>query len=306
MLNRRRAGHRPGRGRRSKEAEMRGRIVLFVALAAVTALVAAYLGFSTGTPRAAGEPSGTNPSTPSKGATHHKASGSTPATRPASTPPKGSTTKATAPTASTSKAPTTKPKPSPPQACLTDDAKPAAFVTATDEEAATGTEQEPATDAATQAAAGDDEVRFGPGMAEGSHDHFDTDIAPDRQALTTAFDDLQVEVGNGKVTDCDVTRSYTMTIPLVGGGHRSVLRFHVQGFAYVDKGVAARLTVRGNGRTTARDFPAGTDDSFLQTVQLPATPGITYRLETVVELHQDPGIETAGYLNVVTIDVEIV
>src|SRR5215216_3354752 len=151
MLNRRRAGHRPGRGRRSKEAEMRGRIVLFVALTAVTALVAAYLGFSTGTPRAAGEPSGTNPSAPSKGATHHKASGSTPATRPASTPPKGSTTKATAPTASTSKAPTTKPKPSPPQACLTDDAKPAAFVTATDEEAATGTEQEPATDAATQA-----------------------------------------------------------------------------------------------------------------------------------------------------------
>jgi hypothetical protein len=277
---------------------MRGRIVLFVALAVVTALVAAYLGFSTGTPRAAGEPSGTNPSAPSKGATHHKASGSTPATRPASTPPKGSTTKATAPTASTSKAPTTKPKPSPPQACLTDDAKPAAFVTATDEEAAT--------DGATQAAEGDDEVRFGPGMAEGSHAHFDTDIAPDRQALTTAFDDFQVEVGNGKVTDCDVTRSYTMTIPLVGGGHRSVLRFHVQGFAYVDKGVTARLTVRGNGRTTTRDFPAGTDDSFLQTMELPATPGTTYRLETVVELHQDPGIVTAGYLNVAAIDVEIV
>src|SRR5215216_2457036 len=285
---------------------MRGRIVLFVALAVVTALVAAYLGFSTGTPRAAGKPSAANPSGPSKGASHHKASGSAPATRPAPAPPKGSTTKASAPTASASKAPTTKPKPSPPQACLTDDAKPAAFVIRTDEEAATGTEQKPATDSATQAAEDDDEVRFGPGMAEGSYGHFDTDIAPDRQALTTAFDDLQVEVGNGKVTDCDVTRSYTMTIPLVGGGHRSVLRFHVQGFAYVDKGITARLTVRGNGRTTARDFPAGTDDSFLQTVQLPATPGITYRLETVVELHQDPGIETAGYLNVVTIDVEIV
>jgi hypothetical protein len=277
---------------------MRGRIVLFVALAVVTALVAAYLGFSTGTPRAAGEPSATKPSAPSKGATHHKASGSAPATRPAPAPPKGSTTKASAPTASTSKAPTTRPNPSPPQACLTDDAKPAAFVTATDEE--------PATDGATQAAEGDDEVRFGPGMAEGSHAHFDTDIAPDRQALTTTFDDLQVEVGNGKVTDCDVTRSYTMTIPLVGGGHRSVLRFHVQGFAYVDKGVTARLTVRGNGRTTTRDFPAGTNDSFLQTMELPATPGTTYRLETVVELHQDPAIVTAGYLNVAAIDVEIV
>ena len=277
---------------------MRGRIVLFVALAMATALVAAYLGWSTGTPRAAGEPSATNPSAPSKGATHHKASGSAPATRPASVPPKGSTTKASAPTGSAPKAPTTRPKPSPPQACLTADAKPAAYVTPADEE--------PAADAATQAAEGDDEVRFGPGMAEGSYAHLDTDIAPDRQALTTAFDDLQVEVGNGKVTDCDVTRSYTMTIPLVGGGHRSVLRFHVQGFAYVDKGVTARLTVRGNGRTAARVFPAGTDDSFLQTVELPATPGTTYRLETVVELHQDPATETAGYLNVAAIDAEIV
>lgn len=275
---------------------MRGRIVLFVALALATALVAAYLGWSTGTPRAAGEPSATNPSAPSKGATHHKASGSAPPTRPASAPPKGSTTRASAPKASAPAAPTTRPRPSPPQACLTD-AKPAAFVTPADEE--------PAADAATQAAEGDDEVRFGPGMAEGSYAHLDTDIAPDRQALTTTFDDLQVEVGNGKVTDCEVTRSYTMTIPLTGGGHRSVLRFHVQGFAYVDKGVTARLTVRGNGRTAARVFPAGTDDSFLQTVELPATPGTTYRLETVVELHQDPVIETAGYLNVAAIDAEL-
>jgi hypothetical protein len=288
---------------------MRGRIVLFVALAVVTALAAAYLGWSTGTPRAAG-----NPSAPSKGATHHKAAGSAPA--------KGSATKASAPKGSApkepaSKAPTAKPTPpkatppkaTPPKACLTADAKPAAYVTPADEEPATGTDEEPATDpgadAATQAAEGDDEVHFGPGMAEGRHGGVDTSIAPDRQALTTTFDDLQVEVGNGKLTDCDATRSYTMTIPLTGGGQRSVLRFHVQGFAYVDKGVTARLTVRGNGRTTARDFPAGTEDSFLQTVELPATPGTSYRLETVVELHQDPGTETAGYLNVISIDVEI-
>jgi hypothetical protein len=286
---------------------MRGRIVLFVALAVVTGLVAAYLGWSTGTPKAAG-----NPSTPSKGATHHKASGSAPAARPSVS--KGSATKASAPKASPPKVSppkvtppkVTPPKVTPPKGCLTADAKPAAYVTPADEEPATGTADEPATDAAAQAAEGDDEVHFGP-MAEGSHGHVDTSISPDRQALTTTFDDLQVEVGNGQVTNCDATRSYTMTIPLTGGGHRSVLRFHVQGYAFVAKGVTARLTVRGNGRTTARDFPAGTDDSFLQTVELPATPGTSYRLESVVELHQDPGTyRTAGYLNVVSIDVEIV
>jgi hypothetical protein len=284
---------------------MRGRTVLFVVLAVATALVAAYLGWSTGTPKAAG-----NPSAPSKGVTHHEASGSAPAAR--SSASKGSATKTSPPKASPPKA--SPPKVSPPKAtpkgCLTADAKPAAYVTPADEEPATGTGNEPATDqasdAAAQAAEGDDEVHFGP-MAEGSHGHVDTSIAPDRQALTTGFDNLEVEVGNGKLTNCDATRSYTMTIPLTGGGHRSVLRFHVQGFAFVAKGVAARLTVRGNGRTTARDFPAGTDDSFLQTVELPATPGITYRLETVVQLHQDPDTyRTAGYLNVAAIDVEIV
>jgi hypothetical protein len=295
---------------------MRGRTVLFVALAVATALVAAYLGWSTGTPKAAG-----NPSAPSKGATRHEASGSAPAALPS--PSKGSATKASAPKASPTKVSPPKmsppkmsppkvspPKATPPKGCLTADAKPAAYVTPPDEEPATRTENEPATDpasdAAAQAAEGDDEVRFGP-MAEGSHGHVDTNIAPDRQALTTGFDNLEVEVGNGKLTDCDATRSYTMTIPLTGGGHRSVLRFHVQGYAFVAKGVTARLTVRGNGRTTARDFPAGTDDSFLQTVELPATPGTTYRLETVVKLHQDPDTSrTAGYLNVTAIDVEIV
>jgi cytoskeletal protein RodZ len=294
---------------------MRGRTVLFVVLAVATALVAAYLGWSTGTPKAAG-----NPSAPSKGVTHHEASGSAPAARSSASkgsatktsPPKASPPKASPPKASPPKA--SPPKVSPPKAtpkgCLTADAKPAAYVTPADEEPATRTENEPATDpasdAAAQAAEGDDEVRFGP-MAEGSHGHVDTNIAPDRQALTTGFDNLEVEVGNGKLTNCDATRSYTMTIPLTGGGHRSVLRFHVQGFAFVQKGVTARLTVRGNGRTTARDFPAGTDDSFLQTVELPATPGTTYRLETVVQLHQDPDTyRTAGYLNVAAIDVEIV
>jgi hypothetical protein len=278
---------------------MRGRAVLFVALAVVTALVAAYLGWSTSTPRAAGQPS----AGPSRAATHRKASGSAPAGRPASAPSKGSATKASAPQQSASKASTARPKPpapkpSTPKGCLTADATPAAFDTPSDEE--------PATEPASQPLADDGQVHFGPGMEEGRHGSVDTSIAPDRQALTTTYDDLEVEVGNGKVTDCDATRSYAMTIPLVGSGHRSVLRFHVQGYAYVEKGVTARLTVRGNGRTTTRDFPAGTNDTYLQTMELPATPGTSYRLETVIELHQDPAIYGAtAILNANSVDVAI-
>jgi hypothetical protein len=279
---------------------MRGRTVLFVVLALATAMVAAYLGWSTSSPKAAGEPSPTAPSAPSQAATHRKASGSAPARPPAPTLPKASATKASSPKGPGSKpaAPKTSAHKSSPQACVPVDAKPAAYVTSTDDQ--------PGTDPAWQALADDGEVHFGP-MQEGRHGAVDTSIADDRQALTTTYDDLEVEVANGKVTDCDVTRSYPMTVPLVGSGHRSMLQLAVQGFAFVEKGVTARLTVRGNGRTTTRDFPVGTNDTFDEVVRLPAIPGTTYRLETVVELHQDPAtFGTAGILNVVSIDAAIV
>jgi hypothetical protein len=277
---------------------MRGRTVLFVVLALATALVAAYLGWSTSSPKAVGEPSPTAPSAPSQAATHREASGSAPARLPAPTLPKESAPKESAPKASAPKTSASKPAPptSSAQACVPGDAKPA-DVTATDEQ--------PGSDLGSQALADDGEVHFGP-MQEGRHGGVETSIAPDRQALTTTYDGLEVEVANGKVTDCDVTRSYPMTIPLVGSGHRSMLQLAVQGFAFVEKGVTARLTVRGNGRTTTRDFPVGTNDTFDEVVRLPATPGTTYRLETVVELHQDPAtFGTAGILNVVSIDAAI-
>jgi hypothetical protein len=278
---------------------MRGRTVLFVVLALVTVLVAAYLGWSTSSPKAVGAPSPAAPSAPSPGATHRKASGSAPARLPAPTPPKASATKASAPKESASEPATPKPAApkTSPQACVPVDAKPAASATSTDDQ--------PGSDPGSPALADDGEVHFGP-MQEGRHGAVETSIAPDRQALTTTYDDLEVEVANGKVTDCDVTRSSTLTIPLVGSGDRSVLRLHVQGYAYVGKGVTARLTVRGNGRATTRDFPAGTNDTYLQTVELPATPGTTYRLETVVELHQDPAtFGTAGILNAISVDAAV-
>jgi hypothetical protein len=38
---------------------------------------------------------------------------------------------------------------------------------------------------------------------------------------------------------------------------------------------------------------------------VPASPATTYRLEGVVEIHQDPGNEKTAYLNVISVDASI-
>jgi hypothetical protein len=53
------------------------------------------------------------------------------------------------------------------------------------------------------------------------------------------------------------------------------------------------------------DFPTGWGDSFVLTLWLPATPGTTYQLSAVVEIHQDPCAGGDGYLNMATFDVGI-
>jgi hypothetical protein len=54
---------------------MRGRIVLFVILAIVTALVGVYLGWSTTTPKAVGEPATATPADSPVGPTQRRSSG---------------------------------------------------------------------------------------------------------------------------------------------------------------------------------------------------------------------------------------
>jgi hypothetical protein len=300
---------------------MRGRIILFVALAVVTALVAAYAGWLANTPEPVGEPSPAAPSASPEHATRNGASGSGPVRPPAPSPPKASSTKAAPPKPAPPKPAPPKPappkpappkpappkpappkpappKPAPPQGCVATDAKPAAYLTPSD--------QDPGTEAASQPPV-DDEVHFGPVTQTVSHGHLDVSISDDRQALTTTFDDLQVKVGDGPTAACDATRSFAMTLPLTGGTDVARLRFHVQGFAFLDKGATARLTLRGNGRVLARDFPVGSETDFLETMELPATAATIYRLSAVVQVHQDPGTyRTAGYLNIAAVDIEIV
>jgi hypothetical protein len=62
---------------------MKSRIILFVVLAVVTALVGVYAGWSTNTPKAVGEPLTATPADSSVGPTQRRGSSSGPARSPA-------------------------------------------------------------------------------------------------------------------------------------------------------------------------------------------------------------------------------
>jgi hypothetical protein len=268
---------------------MRGRIVLFVALAVLTALVGAYAGWSTSTPKAAAE---APPSDPSVGAI--PAADPAPSGSPAVPRPKARTAPASAPNAYPSaKAPATPASPAkavPPKAGAAG--------------GATQSGHKPGAPSTPQPPRPAEPVRFGPVVGSGWGSV--TDVAPsDRRALTTTFSDFQVDVGNGESAQPDATRSFSMTLPLTDGAKGEMLRVYFQGFALVGQGATARLTVRGNGQVRVRNFPVGWDDSFLQTLELPAIPATTDHLSATIEVHQAPGSEGTAYLNVAAIDASI-
>jgi hypothetical protein len=250
---------------------MRSRIVVFVVLAVVTVLVGGYVGWSTNTPKAVGEPATTTPTHSSVGPTQRRGSGSGPARSPTA-----SSTKAGSPKAGANPGGT-----------------------------ATQSGQEPVSEPASPPPS-TDPVRFGKVTTTPSGDTTLLTVAEsDYRALGVTFSDREVEVGNGEVTPPDATRSFSVGMPLTDGAKGETLRVYVQGYAVATEGASAQLTLKLNGQVTVRHFSSGWDDSYVQALEVPATPATTYRLEGVIEVHQDPGTDGTAVMDVLSVDASI-
>jgi hypothetical protein len=93
-----------------------------------------------------------------------------------------------------------------------------------------------------------------------------------------------------------------MTLPLTDGAKGETLSVYVQGTAFAAaEGTYARLTLKLNGQATFRYYRNGFNDNFIEQLEVPASPATTYRLEGVVEVHQDPGNEKTAYLSVISV-----
>jgi hypothetical protein len=255
---------------------MRGRIVLFIVLAVAVALGGVYLGLSANTPKALGEPSMATPADSSVGSVRRRPSGPGSLHSPAASSRRtrqqtGSPTAARNPGGNAT------------QPGHTSTTKPAS-------------QPQPTTDP----------VRFGKVATTPSGDTTLLTVAEsDYRALGVTFSDREVTVGNGEVTPPDATRSFSVAMPLTDGAKGETLRVYVQGYAFAAEGASARLTLKLNGQVTVRHFSSGWDDSYVQALEVPATPATTYWLEGVVEVHQDPGTDGTAVMDVLSVDASI-
>jgi hypothetical protein len=259
---------------------MKGRTVLLVvAVAVVVALVGYYAGMSSSTPKAAADPAGDPPGssveipqTDGSGPPRPPAGSRTGSGGPTSSS-NGSLDKGSAPKKGGNQSGTTtlpgKPPPKPPTSQPPPQAGP---------------------------------VRFGRVTASGRGS--ETSIASDRRALTTTFSDFEVTV-DPEPAEPDPTKTFTMTMPLTTGRGGETLSVYAQGFIFLDGGAKASVTLQGGGRQIIQGYATGADDSFLQTLELPARPGVTYQLTFAIDIDRGADAEGTGYLNIAAIDIGI-
>lgn len=247
---------------------MRGRIVVFVILAIVTALVGVYIARSTTTPKAVGEPTTTHADAPVAPTQRRDSGDSGPSRTPTPSLPEARPPKPPAQPGDTATQPGYPP------------AKP------------------PAPPPPQQAGP----VRFGQITTAGRDS--DTTISPDRRALTTMLSDFEVAV-DPRLAAPQATKTFTMTMPLTDGAAGQTLRVHAQGYAFFDGGAKGSVTLRGGGQQRIQGYATPTDESFLQTLELPARPGVTYQLTFAIDIDQSADHQGTGYLNINPIDIEI-
>jgi hypothetical protein len=141
-------------------------------------------------------------------------------------------------------------------------------------------------------------VRFGTVTSDDSG--ADVAVSPDGKALTATFSDLEMNLNQG--VPSNGTR---LMMPLTGGAQKAKITVYVQGYALTDH-ATARLTLTLNGQTVVTNFPAGTDDSYTQPLEVPVAAGSVYQLSLTFEGQQAPGADDgSAYLNVSSIDADV-
>jgi hypothetical protein len=171
--------------------------------------------------------------------------------------------------------------------------------------AAQHTPAQPSPQAATEqkthpsSAPGAGPVRFGAVTSEDSNSS--TDVSSDGAALTTLFSDQVATLRKGPQST-----GTRMVMPLTGGAQNAKLSVYASGYALTTEHTTARLSITVNGQTFVRDFPAGTDDDYVQQIELPAIAGSEYQISLALEVDQAAGTDDGdAYLNVSSIDAEI-
>lgn len=137
-------------------------------------------------------------------------------------------------------------------------------------------------------------------------DGFDISISDDGQAFTLRFSSLQAAVDAGTSPDMVAARVFSAVLPIDGGDKEVDISFATSGFALATEGASGYAVLSVNGQAAVQQFPAGTDQEFVQQLKVEAGPTSVCHLAVVAVVQRDPAHpEAAATLSLSAVDAEI-
>jgi len=136
-------------------------------------------------------------------------------------------------------------------------------------------------------------------------EQFDSNVSPDKRALTLTFSAFEVTVGKNKSPANMSSKVFSLVLPVQGDGKSVEMEFIVQGFCLTPEGATATMICTVNGQTTVADFPGNSNESIQKTLKFTAPSASECRLTVFLLVGRDAkksGVE--AYLNVNAIDAE--
>ena len=133
------------------------------------------------------------------------------------------------------------------------------------------------------------------------------DVSDDGRALTLAFSAFEVAIGGTKSPAPTSTHAFSFVMPLEGYDNETVqIDFHVQGFVATTEGATATMVLSVNGQSTLADFPANSEQSYLQSLKFSASSPKECRLSVFLLVGRDStNPDAEAFMNTLSIDANI-
>jgi hypothetical protein len=133
------------------------------------------------------------------------------------------------------------------------------------------------------------------------------DVSDDGGALTLTFSALEVAIGGSNSQAPTSALAFFFVLPLEGDDNETVeMDFHVQGFVLTTGGTTATVVLSVNGQTTVADFPANSEQSYLQSLKFTAPSPSECRLSVFLLAGRDSNNPDAeAFVNTLSIDANI-
>jgi hypothetical protein len=140
-----------------------------------------------------------------------------------------------------------------------------------------------------------------------SEEPFILGVSDDKRALTLTFSEFEVTVGGSNSPAPTATRAFFLVLPLEGYDERVEIEFFCSNaFVLTTEGATATLVFSVNGQTTVADFPANSEQSFIQPLKFTAPSPSECRLCVFLLVGRDSKDSNAeAFLSVPAIDAEI-